>query len=96
MNEYSPSDILIKDTICPICGGQAAIIFPRSKPDLTWPTMCFWCGDTGFITTGLYSQVRIQRTKQWADAMLDILSHQLDDRHYVWTESLLLLKEAYV
>ena len=81
MSEDTFSDFLVQDRLCPICGGQAVIIFPRSKADLTWPTMCFWCGDIGFVSTGLYSQDRTQRTQEWAEAMLDILSHYLDDKN---------------
>jgi len=73
------SDLMVKDVQCENCGGHAVIIFPRGKFEQAWPSICFFCGELGLMTTGPECLEIVPRSKDWVISMLDFVGYHTND-----------------
>ena len=77
------ADLICKDVQCPICKGHAVQIFPRSKYNILWPSVCLFCGSVGLANTGIRSQdlePYIVSQHEWAEVMTEIFTYHVN--HY--------------
>jgi len=75
------ADLICKDAQCSECGGHAVQIFPLSKYNILWPSICLFCGSVGLANTGVRSQDLGTYTAsqyEWAKSMTEIFSYHIN------------------
>lgn len=75
-------DLICQDVQCPDCNGHAVQIFPRSKYNVLWPSICLFCGEVKLSDPGLRSQDIVDLSYcqyEWAKSMTEIFSYHLQD-----------------